>query len=265
LHFDLDGGPFHWWKFNLPHITGHVHWAGEHLTLENVQCSFYGGQAAASAAFNFQPKQGTDFEFAAAITNALLHDLIADVSSPTNRLQGLFSSKLVVNQANTEDWRSVQGFGDLNLRDGLIWDLPVFGIFSPVLNSVSPGLGNSRASAAAGTFNITNGVIRSSNLEIRSTAMRLQYRGTVDLESRVNAHVEAELLKDMWVVGPVISTLFWPVSKLFESKVTGSLADPKTQPIGPVPKIVLIPFHPLRTLKGLFPEEAARTNAVSGP
>jgi hypothetical protein len=149
----------------------------------------------------------------------------------------------------------------------VIWDLPLFGIFSPVLNSSSPGLGNSRASAAAGTFNITNGVIRSNDLDIRSTAMRLQYRGTVDLESRVNAHVDAELLKDMWVVGPVISTLFWPVTKLFESKVTGSLSEPKTEFVGPLPKLVLIPFHPLRTLKGLFPEDATtRTNAApSGP
>src|SRR5205085_1784036 len=43
LHFDLKGGPFHWWKFNLPHITGHVHWSGLHLSLTNVQADFYHG------------------------------------------------------------------------------------------------------------------------------------------------------------------------------------------------------------------------------
>ncbi len=131
-----------------------------------------------------------------------------------------------------------------------------------MLNSISPGLGNSRASAATCTFAITNGVFRSSDLDIRSTAMRLQYRGTVDLQNQVNARVEAELLKDMWLVGPLVSTLFWPVTKLFEFRVSGTLSEPKTEPIGPIPKLVLIPFHPLRTLKGLFPEEGTtRTNA----
>ena len=28
LFFELDGGPFHWWKFNLNHVVGTLHWAG---------------------------------------------------------------------------------------------------------------------------------------------------------------------------------------------------------------------------------------------
>jgi len=39
--------------------------------------------------------------------------------------------------------------------------------------------------------------------------MRLEYRGTVDLEGQVNARVEAQLLRDVWGVGPIISSLFW--------------------------------------------------------
>jgi hypothetical protein len=144
----------------------------------------------------------------------------------------------------------------------LIWDIPLFGVFTPVLNGISPGLGNSRANAATCNFIITNGVIRSDDLEIRSPAMRLDYRGTVDLEGRVNAKVEAELLRDMWLVGPVLSTMFWPVTKLFETKVTGTLNDPKTGTVNPLGSLMLMPFHPFRTLKGLLPEEPnARTNA----
>ena len=55
------------------------------------------------------------------------------------------------------------------LRDGLIWDIPIFGIFSDVLNGMVPGLGSSRASAGTCTFIITNGIIRSDDLDIRST------------------------------------------------------------------------------------------------
>ena len=265
LHFDLAGGPFHWWKFKVPQISGHVHWAGERLTLTNVNVDFYQGLGAGSARFDFQARRGADFQFVFAITNTRLQGLMADLSTRTNHLEGRLSGNLVVASANTEDWRTVGGYGEMELRDGLIWDIPMFGIFSPVLNGLSPGLGNSRASAATCSFVITNGVILSDDLEIRSTAMRLQYRGTVDLEGRLNARVEAGLLRDMWLVGPLVSTVLWPVTKMFEYKVTGTLDVPQSEPVFIIPKIVLLPFHPLRTLKSLRPEPPApaSTNAPS--
>jgi hypothetical protein len=255
LHFDLDGGPFHWWKFNLPHVTGHVHWAGLHLGLTNVQAEFYHGLAAGWAEFNFPENRPTQFMFGLAVTNVLLESLMTDLTSTTNHPEGRLSGNLTVSKATTENWQSVFGYGDAHLRDGLLWDIPVFGIFSPVLNGIAPGLGNSRASAATASFIITNGVIRTSDLEIRSSGMRLRYRGTVNLESQLNARVDAELLRDMWLVGPLVSTVFWPVTKLFEYKVTGTLDNPNTEPVFILPKIMLFPVHPFRTLKGLFPED----------
>ena len=269
LHFDLAGGPFEWWRFRVPEIRGHVHWLGQQLTLSNVQVAFYGGQAAGSAHFDFHPRERTDYQFAVAATNALLHPLAADLFLQTNRLEGKLSGTLVIKNANTTDMQSWNGYGDLNLRDGLIWELPIFGIFSDVLNGMVPGLGSSRASAGTCTFVITNGIVRSDDVDIRSTGMRLQYRGMLDFQGQVNARVEAGLLRDMWLVGPVVSTVLWPVTKVFEYKVTGTLGDPKAEPKYLIPKVMLLPFqlpfHPIRTLKGLLPEDhgASGTNAPS--
>ena len=255
LHFDLDGGPFHWMKFHVPRISGHVHWIGQRLYLSEVQSAFYGGSARGAASFDFHPRQGTDFQFNVSATNALLQLLVADISSRPNTLEGRLSGTLIVNQANSADWRSWQGGGNVELRDGLIWDFPIFGVFSPILNGLIPGLGNSRATAATGAFRIADGVVRSDNLDVRCPLMRMDYHGAVDLEGQVNARVEAQLLRDAWVVGSLISTVFWPVTKLFEYKVTGTLGQPKTEPLYFVPKIVLLPFHPIRTLKELLPDE----------
>jgi hypothetical protein len=255
LHFDVTGGPFHWWKFNLPQVAGQVHWSGLHLTLTNIQADFYQGLALGWAAFDFERNHGTEFQFAFSTTNVLLPGLMADLSPSTNHLEGRLYGNVSVSKANSDNWQTVFGYGDVHLRDGLLWDIPLFGVFSPALNGIVPGLGNSRASAATASFIITNGVIRSTDLEIRSTGMRLQYRGTVTLESQLNARVDAELLRDMWLVGPLVSTVFWPVAKLFEYRVTGNLADPKTEPVFILPKIMLLPLHPFRTLKGLLPED----------
>jgi hypothetical protein len=59
--------------------------------------------------------------------------------------------------------------------------------------------------------------------------MRLEYRGSVDLDGNVNARVEAQVLRDVWLIGPIVSTVLWPFAKMFEYKVTGTLAQPKTE------------------------------------
>ncbi len=260
LHFHVEGGPFHWLEFNLPIITGDIYWKGLSLVLTNIDAGFYGGQATGSAAVDFRPPRGNDFEFSLQVQNALLESLMHDAMTRTNRLEGRLSGRLAVTHANTLDWRTVMGAGSLDLRDGLIWDIPLCGIFSPVLNGISPGLGSSRAGAATSDFTITNGVIHSNNLEVRSHAVRLRYRGTVDLQGQVNARVEGLLLRDVWLLGPVVSTVFWPVTKMFEYKLSGPLENPKTQPVFFVPKVVLFPFHPLHTLQGVLHEQP-RTNA----
>ncbi len=260
LHFEVDGGPFQWWKFNMPHIRGKVDWVEQTLTLTNMQVAFYGGGAVGGADFAFEPGRGTEFGFDVTITNASLQLLMADLSPRTNHLEGTLKGHLTITNANSDDWQSWQGSGKVGLRDGLIWDIPVFGIFSSILNLLWPGLGNSRASDGRATFTITNSVIRSEDLEIRSTGFRMQYQGDVDFNGRVDARMEAELLRDFPGFGRVISLALLPLTKMFEFKVTGTLSDPKSEPLY-LPKFFLMPLHPFQTLKELLPGEPAKPPA----
>lgn len=262
LHFTVAGGPLAWWKFRLPHFACRVDWKGEHVKVSDVQAQFYRGTAMGDAMFDFRPQQGTDFRFNAEVTNADLHALMADLSTQTNQLEGRLSARLNVVRANAGDPRSWRGTGRVELRDGLIWEIPLFGILSPVLDGLVPGLGNSRAREGFASFAITNGVIRSHDLEIKASGMRLKYWGALGLNGKLNAHAEAELLRDTWVVGRVLSVALWPVSKIFEYRITGTVRQPKIEPVYLVPKIIQIPLHPIRSMKALAPKKAgASTNA----
>jgi len=254
LNFDVVGGvPFQCLRLRAARVTGTIRWLGETLVLTNIAAELYGGTGNGFANFDFRvPHEGADYQFTAAVANINLHALAADLASATNHLEGALSGRLVVTRADTRDWRTPDGFGQARLRDGLIWDIPLFSILSPVLNAVSPGLGDSRATDAAAAFVITNGVIYSDPLEINTVMTRLQYSGTVDLRANVNARVTAQLLHNLWVVGPLISTIFTPVTKVFEYKITGTLEDPKKEPVY-VPKLLLLPLHPIRTLEELIP------------
>jgi hypothetical protein len=192
-----------------------------------------------------------------------LHRLMSDLSSPSNHLEGSLSGNLEITHATVGQWRSVGGYGHASLRDGLIWEIPLFGRFSPILDGIAPGMGSSRVSAANAKFEINKGVIRTEDLEMRAGAMRLDYHGTVNLQQQVDAKVEAKLLRDVWVVGPLISNILLPLTTLFEYRVSGTLSEPKTEPLYLWPKIILAPFHPIRTFKNLMPEEKTQpaTNA----
>jgi hypothetical protein len=261
LHFDVDGKDFEWWKFQVPHINGKIDWVGEHLALRNVTTDFYLGNASGNAAFDFLTNHTANFKFDLVATDANLHLLARDLmDGKTNKLEGLLNLRLEVTDANSGDWQHLDGAGRVDLRDGLIWDIPIFGVFSPALDTIMPGLGSSRARQGSASFIITNGVIDSEDLKIETLMARLRYWGTLDLQGAVNARMEAELFRNTWVVGPVLSLALWPVSKTFEYKITGSIHKPKSDPLF-VPKILFFPLHPVQTIKGLIPPpEETNTN-----
>jgi hypothetical protein len=249
MRFDfIKGAPFQWRRLRTPDIVGTLFWRGQTLLVTNVTAPFYGGHAAGSAYFDFRvPHEGADFNFAVDVTNVNLHSLAVDLSTATNRLEGTLAGQLVVTNASTMTLQSWNGYGHAKLHDGLLWDIP-------------PGLGNNRATEASGKFGITNGVGFTDSLEIRSTMTRLEYVGTIDLQQNVNAHVTAHLLRDTPVIGSLISTVFWPVSKLFEYHVTGPLDNPKSEPIYVLPKLLLFPLHPIRTIEDMVPVGGSVTN-----
>ncbi len=254
LRFEVEGGPFEWQAFRFQHVTGDVHWAGTTLTLSNLVGSMHGGSLELSAAFDFAVPSGANFSFRAEAHDLNFHSLMSDLSSPTNKLEGMLSGLLVVTAANTDAPRSWFGYGQAALQEGLIWDVPAVRFFSPILNALKPGAGNSRAREVAATFSITNSVIFTDDLLIHASGMRLNYDGTVDFDTRINGRVEAEVLRDMPGFGAIVSKVLWPVTKLFEYKVTGTLGHPDSKPLF-IPKIFTMPFHPLRTFRELMEKD----------
>jgi hypothetical protein len=256
LFFNIDGDVFHWLRFHMSRISGQLHWAGLALLMTDVRADYHGGRLAGNASLSFPPRQGIDFQFNASFTNVLLQAMMADLVTGTNRLEGTLGGVLHVTRGNSTNWPRSDGYGDMTLHDGLIWDIPLFGFISPVLISVIPGLGNSRASEATGSFRLVNGVFQTEDLDIRTTGVRLAYRGTLDVDGQVNAKVEAMLLRDMWFVGPIVRTALIPLTKLFEYKVTGHLLDLKPEPVYLIPKLVFLPLKPLQVLRDLLPKDS---------
>ena len=73
----------------------------------------------------------------------------------------------------------------------------------------------------------------------------------MDFEGNLNAKVEALLFRDTWLFGKIVSMALWPVSKVFEGKITGKLDDPKTT-LKHFPKAVTAPIRTMNAAREII-------------
>ncbi|GAB4250751.1 MAG: hypothetical protein OHK005_17810 [Candidatus Methylacidiphilales bacterium] len=135
-------------------------------------------------------------------------------------LGGKLSGTITV-EGSLDVMDSITGGGQLSVRDGALYRIPIYGAFSQVLNVFIPGLGFAKASNAKADFRFEKGSILIDSVDIFSLSAVMIGKGrydyihdNVDMDMRVN------------VRGP-IGLVFFPVSKLFEYHGTGPLNDTK--------------------------------------
>lgn len=255
IRFQISGEDFAYWRFKMKDARAGVHWHKQFLDVTNVTAKFYGGDMEWEGHFTFRQDDSADYRFKGVCTNADLTLLIRDlIPQSTNRIEGTLNGTMVITEAHTDSLESWKGHGQAMMRDGFLWSIPIFGIFSGPLDSIVPGLGKSKIHRGEGTFRVDGGKVHTRDMEVRAPAFRLKYDGSVDFEGNLDAKVEAELFRNTWVFGRLMSAAFWPLTKVLESKITGNLAAPKSE-LAHIPKFMLFPLRPIQTMKDLLPND----------
>ncbi|MFT5492344.1 MAG: hypothetical protein ACI8V5_002719 [Limisphaerales bacterium] len=270
MHFEVQSGPFTWWQLNFDKIGGGVHWTTNELRLSNIKADAYGGQLGGGGKFDFQrDRPGSQIQFHTDVTNANFAPLMKDLFQTTNEMTGVLSGSLTVDSAESGDFASWQGRGAVDLREGYLWSLPLFGFLSDALNEVVKGVGKSPITRGVGTFTMTNSIMHTRDLKLDSPAMRLHYRGSISHQGGVNAKVEAELFKKGNSLLKVIGLVATPFTKLMVLKVDGSITEPVLKPLY-MPSFLLPFLQPKSTFQKIFtgPEPAnssAKPKKKPGP
>ncbi|MDX6765668.1 MAG: AsmA-like C-terminal region-containing protein [Candidatus Methylacidiphilales bacterium] len=122
------------------------------------------------------------------------------------------------------DMKSIDGFGTMAVTKGAIYDIPMFGGFSQVLNSIVPNLGYAVADKAQAEYIFKNGVIQMDKVDVAATTFALIGKGTYDY---VNDRVDMNMRVNM---RGLMGIALFPVSKLFEYEGKGTLNDTKWGP-----------------------------------
>jgi hypothetical protein len=265
MHFLVQGNRFHWNNLTADSIQGAVDYHVRTVIVTNVEAGFY-GNGTLQGAFEVEwDQRKTRFNSDVSFTDINLGALARDFTKKNSKLEGRLDGQLTLAAPFGASVTNTFGQGWLHLHDGLLWDIKLFGVFSPILNAIAPGAGESRAREASASFVITNGAISTDNLEIHSTGFRLLYRGTIDSQKRLNARLEANLLRDTPVFGHFLSWMLTPVDKMFEYRITGTLDKPVAKPLY-IPKLFLNLLRPFHSLKELLPPpSSAKPSSAASP
>ena len=257
LHFAVDGGPFRFSRFHSRDINGEVFWRGQNMVLTNIVAEFYGGEMRGNLVSRFNLDRTAELAFDLDTQQTELTGLMTDILGKPSELSGILEGSLDIS-AHSNDWDSWNGTASATLKDGYLWELPIIGIFAPVLDRLTPGLGASTFSEGKADFTIADSLVTSRNLELKSALLSLQYKGVVDFEGHIRkGGVVAEALRDTWVIGPVLGPIFnlalSPIERMLKFDLSGTLNRPKFE-LKHIPKALLVPFKlPFKVIDELAP------------
>jgi hypothetical protein len=121
------------------------------------------------------------------------------------------------------DARKMRGTGKIEVTDGNVFAIPVFGPLSEILNNILPGSGYSVARKANAAFTIAGGVIHTDDFEAAGNLFSMLGNGDIHfLDDKLDFNLR------MSMKGPGV--LLAPMYKLFEYTGEGSLKKPDWHP-----------------------------------
>ncbi len=194
---------------------------GSHLSLKpNKPIRLFGGQL--NGTLDMQLLKRTTYNADATLTDENF-GLLMKTFFGNDDVKGSVTGVIKV-RGLLDDMKTMSGDGDFTVTNGVLYNIPVFGGLSQVLNSIIPDLGYSEARSAKAAFIIKDGVINVSKVDVASSGFALIGYGTYDIiEDKVDMSMRVNMRGILGV------PLFF-VSKLFEYEGTGTLSKTKWEP-----------------------------------
>lgn len=199
----------------------------DRLDIPRATAMLFGGMVTASGEID---RVSSTQDFIAAVqADGVGFGPLARVYAPETSTAGqLFGGFRLAGRARPtgEESMDLRGAGQLTVRDGDIFALPLLGPLSPLLSAVLPGTksGYSKAREARTTLVLEDNILTTRDFEALTGAFVIKGGGSVNLATqRVNLQARVNTR------GPT-GMLLYPVSRLLEYEATGTTEDPAWKP-----------------------------------
>jgi hypothetical protein len=216
---------FSYWKFTADRAAANLVFTNNTMRIEDFDADFYAGKLRGSADFAFA-RANASYRFVFDADGADVRAMMEAMRGPGREVTGVLSGHCELS-GEGDDVCALRGAGNLEITDGILWQAPIFGIFSRIL-------GNTKATSAKCTFNIADCAVKTDDLVIAAGAFTARSRGKLDFDGKMDFRVEAQFLSS-WPGINIVSTI---LGKILEYKVGGTIGDPSYRPVN-LPKELL--------------------------
>ena len=249
LRVSAEGERLGWQKILADHASFDMLAHDAHFTFTNVHGLFCGGPFAGAVDLsNVEASTNCRYTVTAIITNAnatrlveMVHaQFLPDAPASTN---STFSGELAaqVQLAGWLDpWKSIEGTGQVFIHNGSIFQVRLFGGLSKMLSKLHPGLGYLSQSEFLMPFALGEGKLKTEDISIKGSVISLKGHGDYQLGGDLNFLAQVQLLRS-GILAETLRILTFPVTKLLEFKLIGTLDEPRWRPVN-LPKELFLQF-----------------------
>lgn len=216
---------------------------GTRLELLDAEGSLFGGQFVGDAVFErIDDPTNVLYEIRGAAEGVDFGRLAEALKAKdSSKYKGALSGQAAVRGiVGVGKGGTVVGRGHLRIREGTIFQIPLFGGLSQMLSRVYPGLGFATQTDFQSSFAISKGRVHTTDAMLEGSVLSAKGVGYYCFNEKLDVNVQVQLLR----TGPVASIvrlITFPVTKLLEFHLGGHLESPKWRPVN-LPKEMFLIF-----------------------
>jgi hypothetical protein len=208
---------------NLTQLKAKLEFRGKNLRVTTLApAHIFGGEADMVLKLLLD---GTDIPYTADIRarDCLLEQVLNTYFTNEEDLAGQVTASAHLT-GRFNDIKSIKGPGQMTVKDGTLYRIPILGSFSDVLNDIVPNIGYSKASNADVDFDFADGILNVSKVDVFSTGFALIGHGQYDyVQDKVDFSMRVNMRG-------LPGLLLFSISKLFEYQGTGTMKKTTWEP-----------------------------------
>jgi hypothetical protein len=217
---------------------------GTQLDFTNVVGSVYGGTFTGDATFsNIHSGTNVGYRIAGAVQDVDFGRLALAMQKVSgDPYKGDLSGKAAVSGIlGTGTCGTVTGSGTISVRNGRLFQISLLGGLSQLLSRIYPGLGFASQTDFVSSFRIRNCKVHMDNAFLEGSVLSVSGQGDYSFNQTLNVNVQVQLLR-AGLVASVIRAVTFPVTKLLEFNLSGTVEDPRWRPVN-LPKELFLIFE----------------------
>ncbi|MDF7799527.1 hypothetical protein P4C99_08625 [Pontiellaceae bacterium B1224] len=212
----------------MDHFTGVVIGDGPQISVSNAVFDIYGGKGNGEFSIQFDPESaGMPYSARVDLLGSDFKQCLQFVELPCRERTGGTMDASARFEADMHEnfFESANGTGTIAVVDGELTDIPLFAGFSKLMRKVIPGFNALSITSLHADYTMNAGVLKSRKVAFEGNVFSAKASGTYSQKTGFDAMVQVQLLNKKGL-GMVIRAITNPIFKLFELRLSGSLADP---------------------------------------